>query len=250
MALSSSALPSCANGSAADPERLERWPPDADPYALTRLPEVSIETHGREFRTTYLDRAALRTRNSLTLPLVPHAWLRLRRERAYGLVWKSSHALAREFVGSERSLIATSAMSIRPFGMPGSVKSTLGWPADIEFYSPARREPAGSLFAYGRFVKYKHFDLAIEVAENLGMPLHIAGNGPLAATTRRQSAAAAVPILVHVQPSDDDLLSLLEGAMALVFPGIEDFGICARRGTSCGRPRDESSSPSIWAPPT
>lgn len=78
--------------------------PEADLFALTREPDVELDLGGRHVSTTFLDRMPeLRVRRSLTLPLMPLAWKRLRRD-PYDLVITSSHAFARWFPPAREAL--------------------------------------------------------------------------------------------------------------------------------------------------
>lgn len=65
--------------------------PRADLFALSHEPGVVLEVDGRPIRTTWLDRPGLRTRRSLTLPLMPLAWRSLG-VNAYDAVISSHHA--------------------------------------------------------------------------------------------------------------------------------------------------------------
>jgi glycosyltransferase involved in cell wall biosynthesis len=67
--------------------------PDADLVALSYEPGVTLDLAGRTVRTTFLNRASLRNRRSLTLPLMPAAWRSLGTAK-YDLVISSHHALA------------------------------------------------------------------------------------------------------------------------------------------------------------
>ena len=67
--------------------------PDADLIALSREPGVELDLAGRGVRTTLLDRATLRNRRSLTLPLMAGAWRSLGAAQ-YDMVITSHHALA------------------------------------------------------------------------------------------------------------------------------------------------------------
>jgi glycosyltransferase involved in cell wall biosynthesis len=67
--------------------------PQADLYALSRVPSVQLDLAGRSVRTTILDRAHLRDRRSLTLPFMPVAWRALGRDN-YDVVISSHHAFA------------------------------------------------------------------------------------------------------------------------------------------------------------
>lgn len=69
--------------------------PDARLFTLTHTPGVEIETGGRPITTSFLDRAVVRDRRSLTLPLMPAAWRSIR--EPFDVVLTSAHALARTF---------------------------------------------------------------------------------------------------------------------------------------------------------
>lgn len=74
-------------------ERLAQIWPSADLYALSREPSVPIDLGARTLETTFLDRAGLRNRRGMTLPLMPFAWRALG-SRDYDLVISSHHAFA------------------------------------------------------------------------------------------------------------------------------------------------------------
>lgn len=73
-------------------EQLAQLWPEADLYALTREPGLTLDVGGRPVTTTVLDRGWLRGRRGLTLPLMPLAWSRVRGD--YDLVVTSHHAMA------------------------------------------------------------------------------------------------------------------------------------------------------------
>lgn len=105
-------------------------------------------------------------------------------------------------------------------------------PVDTGFFVPDGN--AGDYFlAAGRFVGYKRFDLAVNAFSRLGQPLVIAGSGP---ELSRLRASSAPNIRFEVDPSRERLRELYRGARALVFPGIEDFGIVPVEAQSCGTP--------------
>src|SRR5436305_8913855 len=74
-------------------EALAQAFPSADLYALSRQPEINLDTCGRPITTTFLDRPALRQRRNATLPIMPLAW-RLLGSAKYDLVLSSHHAFA------------------------------------------------------------------------------------------------------------------------------------------------------------
>lgn len=92
------------------------------------------------------------------------------------------------------------------------------------------------LLGFGRWVRYKRFDFMIEVADRMGLPLVIAGAGPLEAQLRRQAATARVDVRFEVRPDDDRLRELIWGARALLYPCHEDFGIVPVEAQAGGTP--------------
>jgi glycosyltransferase involved in cell wall biosynthesis len=90
----------------------------------------------------------------------------------------------------------------------------------------------GYFLCLGALAPYKRVDLAIEAFGRLGLPLWIAGSGQSRAWLCR--LPKNVKALGHV--SDDEVVSLYRDARALVFPGVEDFGLTPLEAQACGRP--------------
>ncbi len=115
----------------------------------------------------------------------------------------------------------------------GRCSTVIHPPVDTERFLHTSRRPAGHLLAFGRLVAYKRFDLAIAAANQLGMPLVVAGDGPEAEALR----AMAGPTVRFVgRVSDEAYAGLLAGASALLFPGEEDFGIVPVEAHAAGCP--------------
>lgn len=92
----------------------------------------------------------------------------------------------------------------------------------------------GSYFlALGRLVPYKRFDLLIEAANALKIPLKIAGSGQ-DEKRLKQMAGPTVEFLGRVP--DEDLPALYSGADALLFPQFEDAGIVPLEAQASGTP--------------
>lgn len=87
--------------------------------------------------------------------------------------------------------------------------------------------------AIGRMVPYKRFDLLIELANELRLPLKIAGKGQDEQRLRAM-AGPTVEFLGFVP--DADLPSLYANADALLFPQYEDAGIVLLEAQACGTP--------------
>ena len=85
----------------------------------------------------------------------------------------------------------------------------------------------------GQFVGYKRPDLAIEAFNRLGKPLVMIGEGPLLAKLRR--IAKSNVLLLGRQPFEV-IRDHYARCRALIFPGIEDFGIVPVEAMASGKP--------------
>lgn len=84
-----------------------------------------------------------------------------------------------------------------------------------------------------RFRPYKRIDLAIDVFNELGLPLKIVGDGEL----RGKLKAMAKPNVSFLgQLSDEETASIVASARAFVFPALEDFGIAPVEAMAAGVP--------------
>ncbi len=108
-------------------------------------------------------------------------------------------------------------------------------PIDVEACSPYVKTPkkGGYFIAAGALVSYKRFDLAIQAAEHLGKKLIVAGSGPMEGQLRREAKHHTEFV---INPNDHEFRSLLRGADALLFPGVEDFGMVAVEAMALGTP--------------
>ncbi len=91
--------------------------------------------------------------------------------------------------------------------------------------------------AVGRMLHYKRFDLIIEACAKLKLPLKIVGTGPeyqKLKTKIENLKAVNIELLPFV--TDADLRTLYNGAKALIFPQVEDFGLVAAEAQACGTP--------------
>ena len=85
----------------------------------------------------------------------------------------------------------------------------------------------------GRLVPYKRPEIAVEAARRAGVRLVVAGEG----RSRAACEALAGPGTRFVGAVDDAaLIALMRRARALVFPGVEDFGIIPVEAMACGAP--------------
>lgn len=113
-------------------------------------------------------------------------------------------------------------------------------PVDVGYFADAPREVREQdrryLLGVGRWVAYKNFDLMIEIAEAARLPLIIAGSGPQEAMLRRKAARASVPVTFEHRPPRERLRELYWGALALLYPAHEDFGIIPVEAQAAGAP--------------
>jgi glycosyltransferase involved in cell wall biosynthesis len=105
-------------------------------------------------------------------------------------------------------------------------------PVRTDFFTPAIEDREGFLYV-GRLVSYKRPDLVIEAFRGLPHQLTVVGTGAQLAKLRDQAPANVrfVP-----EASDDELRRLYRSSIALVFPGVEDFGIVMAEAQACGTP--------------
>ncbi|MBE2253364.1 MAG: glycosyltransferase [Myxococcus sp.] len=108
-------------------------------------------------------------------------------------------------------------------------------PVELERFTERPAGPTGGggyFLCLGALAPYKRVDLAIEAFRRLGWPLWIGGSGQSKAWLR--SLPSNVKVLGQV--ADAELPALYANARALVFPGLEDFGITPLEAQACGRP--------------
>lgn len=115
-------------------------------------------------------------------------------------------------------------------------------PVDVDRFqkqAQARQSGAGAstrgayYLVAGAAVSYKRFDLAISACKKLGRKLIVAGDGPEWQALRRLGGSNVE--FVH-RPDDATWESLMGGAKALLFPGVEDFGITGVEAMASGAP--------------
>lgn len=109
-------------------------------------------------------------------------------------------------------------------------------PVDDRFFEASRLKHQISndyFLAVGRLVPYKRFDLLIQVANELELPLKIAGRGQDEERLRKL-AGPTVEFLGFVP--EDDLPGLYANATALLFPQYEDAGIVLLEAQATGTP--------------
>jgi glycosyltransferase involved in cell wall biosynthesis len=87
--------------------------------------------------------------------------------------------------------------------------------------------------AVGRLIPYKRFDLVVDAFNKLGKKVKIVGTGPEMKKLKRR-AKKNIEFVGKV--SDEELQKIYQGAKALIFPQLEDFGIVPLEAMACGAP--------------
>jgi glycosyltransferase involved in cell wall biosynthesis len=105
--------------------------------------------------------------------------------------------------------------------------------ADLQRFSRPR-DPKDFYLVFGAFAPYKRVDLAIETFRNLHLPLVVAGGGQEAERIRGMVEGTRIELLPD--PSNEEVARLYSQCRALVFPGIEDFGITPLEAMAAGAP--------------
>jgi glycosyltransferase involved in cell wall biosynthesis len=124
-----------------------------------------------------------------------------------------------------------------PVGLhPRPTSSVASLPSVARRGSPAPATRLGVtpyFLIVSRLVSYKKIDLAIEVFNKLKLPLKIIGTG---AEMGKLKAMAGPTIELLGYLTDKELVGYYNGCRALVFPGLEDFGLTILEAQSFGKP--------------
>lgn len=133
------------------------------------------------------------------------------------------------FLANSRHVAAQVATRYRRFAR------VLHPPVELDRFTAGSLEGTGRggyFLCLGALAPYKRLDLAIEAFRRTGQELWIAGSG------QSSSWLHDLPKNVKAlgQVDDGELGELYRNARALIFPGVEDFGITPLEAQACGRP--------------
>lgn len=105
-------------------------------------------------------------------------------------------------------------------------------PVDVQKYKVGAK--AGNFYLIvSRLNPYKRIDLAIEAFNWMGLPLKIIGSGPFLGALKN-IARPNVSFLGRLE--DREVADSYAACKALIFPGVEDFGIVPLEANAAGRP--------------
>lgn len=142
--------------------------------------------------------------------------------------WDARHLDQTAFVGISKFVAAR----IRCFY---GRRADVIYPAvDTSWITPQETERQGEAFLYaGALVPYKRPELVVEAFNRIGEKLWVVGSGPARKSLERM---AGKNIEFFGKVSDSELASIYARSRALVFPGVEDFGMVPIECMAAGRP--------------
>lgn len=107
-------------------------------------------------------------------------------------------------------------------------------PVDVEYFQSAPSSERTHYLYVGALVCYKRPDLAVKAfAKHPDQQLIVVGNGPM----KRELHKLATPNVTFIHDADkEQIRTLYASAKALIFPGIEDFGIVPVEAQAAGCP--------------
>jgi glycosyltransferase involved in cell wall biosynthesis len=107
-------------------------------------------------------------------------------------------------------------------------------PVAIEKFLGLKRNPEDFYLFFGQLVGYKRLDIAMAACVSSGRKLVVAGGGGEKKYAAQYGKSALVTFTGRV--SDDEIADYLSRARALLFPGIEDFGLIPIEANAAGCP--------------
>ena len=109
-------------------------------------------------------------------------------------------------------------------------------PVDVTRYASTVRDAGERYLVVSALVPYKRVDHAIRACASLARPLTIVGKGPEDSRLRALAAELKADVTFTGFASDELLADYYRQARALLFPGVEDFGIVPVEAIACGCP--------------
>jgi glycosyltransferase involved in cell wall biosynthesis len=115
----------------------------------------------------------------------------------------------------------------------GRTSEVIHPPVDTEYYCPAKVAHENFYLVMSAFAPYKRLDLAIEACNLLKRRLVIIGTGQ---DDRKLRRLAGPTIQFLGWQADESVRDHMRRCRALLFPGVEDFGIVPVEAQACGTP--------------
>jgi glycosyltransferase involved in cell wall biosynthesis len=118
----------------------------------------------------------------------------------------------------------------------GRQAAVLPPPVNISRFAKVLREPEDWFLVVSALVPYKRVDQAIIACARLGRPLKIVGSGPETAALKNLANQLGGSVDFVGFASDEEVVDYFRRARALLFPGVEDFGIVPVEAIASGCP--------------
>ena len=131
------------------------------------------------------------------------------------------------------------AAQLEKLGLPPGRTEVIPHYLPAPAFAPGSRAERGQFaLAFGRLAAEKGFDTAIDAAAIAGVPLKIAGEGPLEHELARRVERDRAPVEMCGKVPPDKLRDLLRAAAMVVVPttGNETFGFAALEAMAAGVP--------------
>ena len=106
-------------------------------------------------------------------------------------------------------------------------------PADIERFTSDPPKTRSGFVVFGRQVKHKRLDLAVQACNLARKELTVIGDGP---EHQHLVTIAGPTITFKTNVPDEEMVKYVSGAEAFIFPNEEDFGIVAVEAQAAGIP--------------
>jgi glycosyltransferase involved in cell wall biosynthesis len=118
----------------------------------------------------------------------------------------------------------------------GRKAAVLPPPVDLSRFAGAHRQPEDWFLVVSALVPYKRVDQAIRACARLDRRLKIVGSGPETERLRRLARNLGATVEFAGFTDDQQLVDYYLRAKALLFPGVEDFGIVPVEAIAAGCP--------------
>ena len=110
-------------------------------------------------------------------------------------------------------------------------------PVDTAFYRPdPDRSPEPFFLVVSALVPYKRLDVAVRACAEVGATLKIVGKGPEDMRLRQLAGALGADVELTGWLPDAEIRLLYQRCLAVLMPGVEDFGMVPVEAQACGRP--------------
>ena len=106
-------------------------------------------------------------------------------------------------------------------------------PVDAEYFFATAEQKRSYWCVVSALVPYKRVELAVEWANRFERALIVVGEGP---EQKRLEQMAGPTVQLKGRVSREEIRDVFAGALGLIFPGIEDFGIVPLEAMAAGVP--------------